>query len=158
MMIKILFICHGNICRSPMAAMIMTALIRERGLQERFSISSAATSTEEIGNGLYPPARAELIRRHVPLLPHTARQMTEKDAEEYDLLICMDRYNLANMKRLCRNRYTEKMHLLSEWSDGEEIADPWYSDRFDIAYEQIQRGCEGLLEQLSGTSGKGGTA
>lgn len=149
-MIKVLFVCHGNICRSPMAKMIMTRLIEQAGLEKQIAIDSAATSTEELGNGIYPPARAELQRRGVPVLPHRARQMTLRDAEESDLLVCMDQWNKRNMLRITADRYSEKMHLLGEWGHGGEVSDPWYTDRFDIAYEQILAGCTALLEELQG--------
>lgn len=146
-MVKIIFICHGNICRSPMAEMIMAHLVRERGLEKEFEIASAATSTEELGNGIYPPARSELAAHGIPLIPHRARQITRKDAEYYDAIICMDRYNLRNLRNMLGNEYAHKIRMLND----SEIDDPWYTDRFDITYEQILSGCEKLLEYHIGS-------
>ena len=146
---KILFICHGNICRSPMAEMILRQLAEEQGAADGLRIDSAAVSTEELGNGIYPPAAAELRRQGIAIRPHRARQMTAADAEEYDLLIGMDRMNLRGMARLTGGIHPEKLRLLGEWSDGREIGDPWYTDRFDQAYRQIRAGCEGLLRALT---------
>ena len=146
---KILFICHGNICRSPMAEMIFKHMIRERGLQNEFHAASAATSTEEIGNPVYPPARAELARHGIRVEKRGARQVTRKDYREYDLLIGMDHYNIRNLCRMLEGDPEGKVHLLMDYSDRPgEVSDPWYSDRFDIAFRDIWEGCEGLLRQL----------
>ncbi len=147
-MIKILFVCLGNICRSPMAEMIMTHLVRQKGLEKQFVIDSAATSTEEIGNGIYPPAREELRRHGIPLLPHRARQMTKADYERYDLLLGMEERNLRRMTAICGSDPEGRIRKLTDYSDGRDIADPWYSDRFDITYEEITRACEGLINTL----------
>lgn len=147
-MIKILFVCLGNICRSPMAEMIMTHLVRQKGLENQFVIDSAATSTEEIGNGIYPPAREELRRHGIPLLPHRARQMTKADYERYDLLLGMEERNLRRMTAICGGDPEGRIRKLTDYSDGRDIADPWYSDRFDITYEEITRACEGLINTL----------
>ena len=143
---KVLFVCHGNICRSPMAEMILKHLVRERGLEGQFSIASAATSTEEIGNPVYPPARAELARHGVPVEKRGARQLTRRDYEEYDLLIGMDNANIRNMHRMLGGDPEGKIHRLMDFTTRPgEVSDPWYSDRFDIAYRDIRQGCEALL-------------
>ncbi|MBP3452969.1 MAG: low molecular weight phosphotyrosine protein phosphatase [Clostridia bacterium] len=146
---KILFICHGNICRSPMAEMIMKHLVRERGLEGQFSIASAATSTEEIGNPVYPPARAELARQGIPVEKRGARQLTRRDYADYDLLIGMDNANIRNMHRMLGGDPEGKIHRLMDFTDRPgEVSDPWYSDRFDIAYRDIREGCEKLLAYI----------
>ena len=146
---KILFICHGNICRSPMAEMIMKELVRRKHLEHCFDIASCATSTEEIGNPVYPPARAELARQNIPCERRGARQITRLDYEEYDLLICMDGNNLRNLRRIIPSDPAGKVHKLMEYAGSNaDVADPWYTDRFDICYNDILSGCEGLLNSL----------
>ncbi|MBQ4639151.1 MAG: low molecular weight phosphotyrosine protein phosphatase [Clostridia bacterium] len=147
---KILFICHGNICRSPMAEMIMKHMVRQAGLEREFSIASAATSTEEIGNPIYPPARAELNRHGIMAEKRGARQVTWKDYQEYDLLIAMDHYNVRNLHRMLGGDPEGKVHLLMDYTDRPgEVSDPWYSDRFDIAFGDIWEGCGKLMEYLT---------
>ena len=141
-MLKILFVCHGNICRSPMAEFIMKRKTEEAGLADRFEIASAATSTEEIGNPVYPPARRILAQHGISCAGKTARQITEADYQRYDLLIGMDHRNLANMRRKFRGDPQGKLRLLC---DPEEVDDPWYTDDFDTAYREIEAGCEKLL-------------
>ena len=151
---KILFICHGNICRSPMAEMIFKHMLREKGLQHAFFAASAATSTEEIGNPIYPPARAELARQGIFAEKRGARQVTKKDYQEYDLLIGMDHYNIRNLNRMLNGDPDGKIHMLMDYTNRPgEVSDPWYSDRFDIAFRDIWEGCEGLLKVLTGESG-----
>ena len=146
---RVLFICHGNICRSPMAEMIMKELVRRRHLEDCFSIASCATSTEEIGNPVYPPARAELARQGIPCERRSARQLTRRDYEEYDLLICMDENNLRNIRRMLGSDPEGKIHKLMEYAGSNaDVADPWYTDRFDVCYRDILSGCEGLLDAL----------
>ena len=146
---NILFVCHGNICRSPMAEMVMKELVRSRHMESRFLIASCATSTEEIGNPVYPPARAELARQNIPCERRGARQITRLDYEEYDLLICMDGNNLRNLRRIIPSDPAGKVHKLMEYAGSNaDVADPWYTDRFDICYNDILSGCEGLLNSL----------
>ena len=146
---RVLFICHGNICRSPMAEMIMKELVRRKHLEHCFDIASCATSTEEIGNPVYPPARAELARQNIPCERRGARQITRLDYEEYDLLICMDGNNLRNLRRIIPSDPAGKVHKLMEYAGSNaDVADPWYTDRFDICYNDILSGCEGLLNSL----------
>ena len=150
-MTKILFICHGNICRSPMAEFIMKDLVRQRGLEDDFYIASCATSTEEIGNPVYPPARAELAAHGISCEGKRAVQLTQDDYGKYDLFVGMDSANIRNMHRILGGDPEGKIHKLMDYtSRGGDVADPWYSDRFDIAYRDIYDGCEGLIKTLKG--------
>ncbi|MBS5659531.1 MULTISPECIES: low molecular weight protein-tyrosine-phosphatase [Eubacteriales] len=144
---KILFICHGNICRSPMAEYVMKDLVRKAGLESQFQITSAATSREEIGNPIYPPARRKLAEHGISCDGHAARQLTNRDYEDYDLLIGMDRANLRDMYRICGGDFADKMHLLLDYTDrpGQEVADPWYTDDFEATWWDVLEGCRGLL-------------
>ena len=128
-MVKVLFVCHGNICRSPMAEFVMKDLVKKAGLEREFLIESAATSTEEIGNPVYPPARRKLAQHGIDCSGKTARQLQNDDYEEYDLLVGMDRANLRNMYRICGGDFNKKMHLLMEYAGhpDREVADPWYT-------------------------------
>lgn len=148
-MTKILFICHGNICRSPMAEFIMKKLVWNAGLSEQFEISSAATSTEEIGNPVYPPARRKLAEHGIDCSGKTARQLKNNDYEKYDLLIGMDSTNLRNMHRICGGDFADKMHLLMKFTDRPgNVADPWYTDDFEATWQDVLEGCQGLLNDL----------
>ena len=146
-MTKILFVCHGNICRSPMAEYVMKDLVRKAGLESQFQITSAATSREEIGNPIYPPARRKLAEHGISCDGHAARQLTNRDYEDYDLLIGMDRANLRDMYRICGGDFADKMHLLLDYTDrpGQEVADPWYTDDFEATWWDVLEGCRGLL-------------
>ena len=148
-MIRVLFVCHGNICRSPMAEFILKDLVKQAGLEAQFSIASAATSREELGNGVYFPAKRKLREHGISCEGKTARQLTKGDYQKYDLLIGMDRQNLTNMLRITGGDPAGKVHLLLEYAgeDG-EVADPWYTGDFDTAWSDILRGCQGLLESL----------
>ena len=147
---KILFMCHGNICRSPMAEYVMKDLVKKSGLEEEFQIASAATSREEIGNPVYPPARRKLAEHGISCGGHAARQLRNRDYEEYDLLIGMDRANLRSMYRICGGDFNDKMHLLMEYvgRPEQEVADPWYTDDFDATWRDVLAGCQGLLDQI----------
>ena len=149
-MTKILFICHGNICRSPMAEFVMKDLVKKAGLASQFHIESAATSREEIGNPVYPPARRKLAEHGISCGGHAARQLRNRDYEEYDLLIGMDRANLRSMYRICGGDFNDKMHLLMEYvgRPEQEVADPWYTDDFDATWRDVLAGCQGLLDQI----------
>ena len=147
---RILFICHGNICRSTMAEQIMKHLVREAGREDEFVIDSAATSTEEIGNRIYPPAREELKRRGIDPGTHRARQLRREDLENWDLLIGMDDANIRNIRRMTGALPgDQKIRKLLEYAGSSaSVADPWYTDDFETAYRDIRRGCEALLKTL----------
>ena len=148
---KLLFVCHGNICRSPMAEFVMKALVQEQGLSYCYEIASAATSTEEIGNPVYPPARRTLAAHGISCAGKTARQMTKQDYAYYDLLIGMDHANLRNMRRICGGDPDGKLHLLLDYTNRPgEVADPWYTDDFQATWEDVTEGCQGLLKVLEG--------
>lgn len=152
-MIKIMFVCHGNICRSPMAEFIFKSMIVQNGTENNFFVVSSATSTEEIWNGIgnpvYPPAREELARHGIECGGKRAVQLKKSDYEKYDLFIGMDSANIRNMHRIFGGDPNNKIHKLMEYtSRGGDVADPWYSDRFDIAYRDIYDGCEALLKEL----------
>ena len=148
-MMRILFVCHGNICRSSMAEFIMKDLVEKAGLSSQFEISSAATSTEEIGNPVYPSARRKLAEHGIDCTGKTARQLQNSDYEKYDLLIGMDQANLRNMYRICGGDFSDRIHLLMEYTDRPgEVADPWYTRDFDTAWCDIKEGCRGLLNLL----------
>ena len=150
-MVKILFICHGNICRSPMAEFVMKDLVKRAGLEDRFFIESAATSTEEIwggvGNPVYPPARQKLAEHGLSCDGKRARQITKEDYEKYDLIIGMDHNNLKAIRRICGR--DDKTHLLMDYAgESRDVADPWYTGDFDSTWDDVLKGCAALLEQL----------
>ena len=148
-MIRIVFCCHGNICRSPMAEYIMKELVRREGLEDEFEISSCAVSTEELGNGIYPPAKNELRARGIPFGEHYAVQLRSSDYDKYDLFIVMDGSNLRRARDILGGDREGKLHKLMEYAgSGRDVSDPWYSRRFDIAFDDIMQGCEGLLKEL----------
>ena len=148
-MIKILFVCYGNICRSPMAEFVMKDMIEKRGLSESFEISSAATSTEELGNPVYPPVRRLLSEKGLSCAGKTARQMTTSDYDHYDYIIAMDGYNLRNMERFVGSDPDKKVSLLLDHTTRPgDIADPWYSGDFETTWADVTEGCEGLLNEL----------
>ena len=146
-MIKILFVCHGNICRSPMAEFVMKHLVEQAGMAAQFHIESAATSTEEIGNPVYPPARRKLAEHGIDCTGKTARQLKSSDYGKYNLLIGMDRANLRNMQRICGGDPEGKLHLLMDYTDRPgDVADPWYTGDFETTWRDVLAGCRGLLE------------
>ena len=172
-MINILFICHGNICRSPMAEFILKDMVKKAGCEDEFYIDSAATSTEETGNPMYPPAKRKLREKGVPFTEHRARQITGGDFREFDYVIAMDRYNLRNLRSMfgadtaemrkvsllldyavikgkAEKAEKEAMQADSDFYDGErrDIADPWYTGDFELTYNDIVRGCTAFLRFL----------
>ena len=142
---RILFVCHGNICRSPTAEFIFKDLMRRKGLEHQFEVASAATSSEELGNPVYPPARRELLRHGIDPSGKTARQLTREDYHRYDWLIGMDGANLRNMLRICGGDPAGKIHRLLE----HDIADPWYTGDFAQAFSEIEKGCEAWMARLT---------
>ena len=148
-MIRILFVCHGNICRSPLAEYIMKDMVAKAGLSHEFEIASAATSTEELGNPVYPPIKKLLTQHGIDCSAKTARQLKNADYDAYDYLIGMDRQNLRNMFHICGGDYDEKMHLLLDFTNHKrDVADPWYTRDFAAAWRDVEDGCRGLLEHL----------
>ena len=145
---KLLFVCHGNICRSPMAEFVMKDLVKKAGLESQFRIESAATSREEIGSPVYPPARRKLAEHGISCEGHAARQLTNQDYEEYDLLIGMDQANLRSMYRICGGDFSDKMSLLMEHTDHPgDVADPWYTGDFEPLGRMCWPGARDCLER-----------
>ncbi len=163
---KILFVCHGNICRSPMAEFVMKDLLQKSHREHLFHIESAATSTEEIGNPIYPPAQG-ILREH-GIFPYgkTARQITRSDFESFDHIVLMDKNNLRNLERLLESAYPwdeaklpfqerrlKKVSFLMDYTDSpHDVADPWYSGDFTATWDDVSRGCSGMLNILSDSS------
>ena len=153
-MLKVLFVCHGNICRSPMAEFIFKHMVQEKHLADHFLIASAATSTEEIwgsvGNPVYPPTREKLASVGISCAGKRAVQVKKSDYQLYDYLICMDTNNVRNLRRIIGEDKEGKVSLLLDYTKrpGASIADPWYTGNFDITYDDIVEGCEGFLEYL----------
>ena len=148
-MIKILFICHGNICRSCMAEFICKEMLRQAGLEKKITVSSAAVSREEIGNDMYPPAKDMLRQKHIPFERRAARQVTETEMESYDLILAMDHSNLRWLSRMFGDRYAAKTRLLMSYTSRQgDVSDPWYTDDFLTCYEDISEGCRELLKTL----------
>lgn len=148
-MIRIVFICHGNICRSPMAEFVMKNLVQEAGLAEMFEITSRATSREEIGNDIYPPAKKILAKYNVPFSKHSANQITVSEAEYFDYLILMDTNNLRNFNRMFGDKFSHKVSLLLSFTgESRGIADPWYSGNFEETFSDVTLGCKAFLKKL----------
>ncbi len=152
-MIKVLFLCHGNICRSPMAEFIMKDMVAKRGLADKFHIASCATSTEEIwhgvGNPVYPPARRELAKHGISCDGKRAVQITPEDYDKYDIILCMDSNNMRNIKRIISADPDGKIHKLMAFAGTDaDVADPWYTGDFTTTYNDVLAGCTGLLEYL----------
>ena len=149
-MLKILFVCHGNICRSPMAQFVLQDMVDKAGIADQFYIDSAATSTEEIGN---PPHRGTVKKMHemgIPVLPHRAVQLKKSDYDKYDYIIGMDEWNLRNIMRILGSDLEGKVSLLLDHTDRQgDIADPWYTGNFDVTYDEIEYGCKALLRELT---------
>lgn len=145
-MIKILFICHGNICRSPMAEFVMKDLVKKENLNDNFFIASAAISTEEIGNPVHYGTKNKLKEVNISVDGKVAVQLTKSDYDKYDYLIAMDNYNLKNISKIIKNDPENKISLLLDFTDdSRDIADPWYTGNFDKTYDDILKGCTNLL-------------
>ena len=148
-MIKVLFICHGNICRSPMAEFVMKEKVHEQGLDDLFEIASAAATTEEIGNPVYPPARRKLAEHGISCEGKRARLMTRRDYAYYDRIIGMDRENWYDMMRMTGNDPDGKVSLLMDYTDRQgDVADPWYTRDFEATWRDVNEGCDGLIRYL----------
>lgn len=148
-MIRVLFICHGNICRSPMAQFVFQDMVNKRGLADHFTIDSKATSTEELGNSPHPGTVRKMNELGIPMIPHRASPLNRRDYEEYDYFIGMDTWNMRNINRIFGGDPEGKVYkFLSFGSDGRDIADPWYTGNFDETYEDVLEGCEGFLAYL----------
>lgn len=148
-MTRILFVCLGNICRSPMAEFVMKDLVEKAGLVGEVQVSSAAVSAEEMGNPVYPPARRKLAEHGIDCAGKRARQLGWEDYDKYDLLIGMDRSNLRGMERICGGDPAGKLHLLMDYTDRPgEVADPWYTGDFEATWRDVEEGCRRLLEKL----------
>ena len=150
-MIRILFVCHGNICRSPMAEFILKALVKARGLEGEYGIASAAVSAEEIGNPIYPPAKRSLSQHGVAFdSGKRARQVVRADYDRYDRIICMDASNLRLIRRIIPDDPEGKIHLMMSYTGtGRDVADPWYTGDFEETFQDLLEGCEAML-RLSG--------
>lgn len=152
-MIKVLFVCHGNICRSPMAEFVLKKMVSDRGLSDMFHIESAATSTEEIWNGIgnpvYAPAKAKLEENGISCEGKRARQTVKSDYSNFDYIIGMDSNNLRNMKRIYGSDPEEKLSLILDYTDRKgDVADPWYTGNFDATWRDVNEGCRGFLDKI----------
>ena len=151
-MVKIMFVCHGNICRSPMAEFVFKYIAENEGVADRFTVASSATSTEEIyngiGNPIYPPAQAELKRRKIPFTDRRAVQLQPEDYGKYDLFVAMDNKNVRNIYRIFGSDPQGKVKKLMDYSTGGEVADPWYTGNFERTYLDIYEGCKSLIKKL----------
>ena len=147
---KILFICHGNICRSTMAEMVFKHLIRQQHIDHRFLVDSMATSREELGNPVHPGTRRKLAQVGIPCSDHRATQMRREDYDRYDYLIVMDHNNIRNLMRIIGDDPDQKVSMLLDYAgrEGQSIADPWYTGDFDETYDDVLAGCKGLLDYL----------
>ena len=146
-MIKVLFVCLGNICRSPMAEFVFKNLVKERGIEDSFYIESAATSSEEVGNGMHRGTKNKLKEMNIPYTNHIARQLLQGDYENYDYIICMDRSNILNILGICGEDKEKKIYKLLDFTKNpRDIADPWYTGNFDETYNDVVEGCQCFLD------------
>ena len=150
---KIIFVCHGNICRSPMAEYVMKHLVKEKDLEREYEITSGAVSTEEIGNDIYPPAKRKLYEKGIDFSHHRAHKITPDEFKANDLVILMDQSNLRLLGRIVDN-FEDKVHLMMEYAQGadgaRDVADPWYTGDFEQTYQDVYAGCSGLIKKISG--------
>ena len=148
-MTRVLFVCHGNICRSPMAEFVMKDMVEKAGLSKEIHVASAATTTDGIGNPVYPPARRKLAEHGIGCEGKTARQMRWPDYERYDLIIGMDQENLRDLRRICLDDPEGKLHLLMDYTDRPgDVADPWYTRDFEATWRDVEEVCRALLAWL----------
>lgn len=148
-MYKILFVCHGNICRSPMAEFVMKKIVSEAGMESQFEIASAATSTEEIGNAVYPPAQRKLEEHGIRCCGKVARQITRRDYQYYDAIVAMDTNNLRNLQRMLGKDEDHKISRLLDYTDHKgDVADPWYTGDFEATWRDVVKGCNALFQLL----------
>lgn len=148
-MIKVLFVCHGNICRSPMAEFVLKDMVNKKGLEDEFHIESAATSREEIGNDIHYGTRDKLIEMNIPFSRRAARQITKRDYSDYDYIIGMDEYNRTNIMRIVGDDSENKVSCLLDYSSNPRpIADPWYTGNFDVTYDDVVEGCTAFLQEV----------
>ena len=149
---KILFVCHGNICRSVMAEMVMRHLVAESSIEQSVLIDSCATSREEIGNDIYPPAKRCLSAHSVPFSRHAARQITHEDYENFDMILCMEDYNIRNLRRVLGEEIMQQDAALPQPKIrrllSHDVADPWYTGDFETTYQDLIEGCRALLAQI----------
>ncbi len=148
-MVKILFVCHGNICRSTMAQCMLQQKVKERAMPDRFTIDSRATSTEEIGNPPHPGAVRKLKEKGIPVIPHRASQITWQDYEDFDYIIGMDSWNIRNLHRMLHGDPDGKVYKMLTFAGSDrDIADPWYTHDFEATYRDLEEGCEAFLETV----------
>ena len=148
-MIRVMFVCHGNICRSPMAEFVLKDMVKSIGAEGEFCIESSATSREEIGNDMYPPAKKILRRKGIPFSPRAARQFKKEDYERFDYIFIMEQYNFVNLCRIIRDDPDGRVHLFTEYTSlPQDIADPWYTGDFETTYSQIYECSKGFLKHL----------
>ena len=147
-MTKVMFVCHGNICRSPMAEFVLKDMVKKQGMESDFHITSSATSTEEIGNPVHRGTRNILAKYNISVDGKYAVQMKKADYDEYDYIIAMDSYNFRNIMRIVGYDPDGKVYKLLDFADGGDIADPWYTGDFDTTYRDVVRGCKGFLKKM----------
>lgn len=149
-MIKVLFVCLGNICRSPMAEFVLKDLVKKKKLEESFIIESAATSSEEVGNDMHRGSKKKLTEENIPYTRHAARRLLQADYKKYDYIIGMDESNILNIRGICGEDSENKIFRLLDFSENvRDIADPWYTGNFDKTYEDVVEGCNGFLKYIS---------
>lgn len=147
--VRVLFVCHGNICRSTMAQNVFQHMVDVRGVGDRFTIDSAATTNDEIGMPIYPPARDKLKAEGVPIVGHRARRIQAGEAAAWDYIVCMDEENMRHLRRILGPENMGCVRkLLSYVSEDGDVADPWYTGNFDVTYDDVVRGCAALLEEI----------
>ena len=148
-MTKIMFVCLGNICRSPMSEFILKDLVKKAGMEKDFIIESSATSYEEIGSDMYYEAKNKLIEMNIPFEKRKATRLAKADYNQYDYIIGMEKSNIENIKKIVGDDVDKKIYRLLDFTDNpRDIADPWYTRNFDITYEEILEGCEALLNKI----------